>query len=121
MSFEFGVRAKRHKHVGGDQVLLVTAMLVKGQYQQEGEEPRKLHVGDVAVICNGVKHWHGSTADAWLSHIAVLSEAFHSVVGARQWVVVPRGDIQSTVMHPHGSLPHSAIPAPVSLVRSGRE
>lgn len=25
MSFEFGVRAKRHKHVGGDQILLVTA------------------------------------------------------------------------------------------------
>ena len=91
---------------------------MKGQYQQEGEEPRKLHVGDVAVARNGVKHWHGSTADAWPSHIAVLSG--HPAAWRARGDDA-RGDIQSAVMHPHGSLPHSAIPAPVSLVRSGRE
>ena len=44
---------------------------LEGWYQQEGEEPRKLHAGDVAVARNGVKHWHGAAADSWLSHIVV--------------------------------------------------
>ena len=69
VSFEPGARTKWHKHVGGYQILLVTAG--EGWYQQEGEEPRKLHAGDVAVARNGVKHWHGAAADSWLSHIVV--------------------------------------------------
>ena len=69
VSFEPGSRTKWHKNVGGYQILLVTTG--EGWYQQEGEEPRKLHAGDVAVARNGVKHWHGAAADSWLSHIVV--------------------------------------------------
>lgn len=66
----------------GGQILLVTAS--EGIVQQEGEEPRKLHAGDVAVIRSGVKHWHGSTADAWLSaHHGVTREA-RNVASVRQ-------------------------------------
>ena len=71
VSFEPGARTKWHKHVGGYQILLVTAG--EGWYQQEGEPARILGAGEVAVARNGVKHWHGAAADSWLSHIVVNS------------------------------------------------
>ena len=71
VTFEPGCRNNWHIHhadKGGGQVLIVTDG--RGWYQEWGKEPQLLTPGDVVVIPEGVKHWHGAAADSWMSHIA---------------------------------------------------
>ena len=71
VTFEPGCRNNWHIHhadKGGGQVLIVTDG--RGWYQEWGKEPQLLAPGDVVVIPEGVKHWHGAAADSWMSHIA---------------------------------------------------
>lgn len=58
-----------HADQGGGQMLLVTAG--EGWYQEWGQKPRKLRVGDVVHIPAEVKHWHGAAADTWFQHLAI--------------------------------------------------
>lgn len=72
VTFEPGCRNHWHIHKsagGGGQILLCTDGI--GWYQAWGEEPQKLHPGDVVVISAGVKHWHGAAKDSWFSHLSV--------------------------------------------------
>lgn len=72
VTFEPGCRNNWHIHNadnGGGQVLIVVEG--EGWYQEEGKEPRKLHVGDVVTIPTNIKHWHGATKNSWFSHIAI--------------------------------------------------
>ncbi|TWW12397.1 LytTR family transcriptional regulator [Dellaglioa algida] len=71
VSFEPGTRNSWHIHHDGFQLLLVTAG--EGWYQEEGQEARRLKVGDVVVTKDGVKHWHGATKDSWFSHVAITA------------------------------------------------
>lgn len=71
VSFEPGTRNNWHIHHDGFQLLLVTAG--EGWYQEEGQEARRLKVGDVIVTKDGVKHWHGATKDSWFSHVAITA------------------------------------------------
>lgn len=71
VSFEPGTRNNWHIHHDGFQLLLV--MAGEGWYQEEGQEARRLKVGDVVVTKDGVKHWHGATKDSWFSHIAITA------------------------------------------------
>ncbi|MCZ2493517.1 cupin domain-containing protein [Dellaglioa sp. TMW 2.2533] len=71
VSFEPGTRNNWHIHHDGFQLLLVTAG--EGWYQEEGQEARRLKVGDVVVTKDGVKHWHGATKDSWFSHVAITA------------------------------------------------
>ncbi|MFC7285016.1 cupin domain-containing protein [Phocicoccus pinnipedialis] len=69
VTFEPGCRNNWHKHNDGYQILLVTGG--EGWYQEEGKEARLLKAGDIVVIADGVKHWHGATKDSWFAHIAI--------------------------------------------------
>lgn len=72
VTFEPGCRNNWHIHhadKGGGQILICTAG--EGWYQEEGKEPRSLKEGDVIVIPQGVKHWHGAKKDSWFSHISL--------------------------------------------------
>ena len=71
VSFEPGCRNNWHRHMGGFQILLATAG--EGWYQEEGKNARKLHPGDVVVVHDGVKHWHGATKNSWFAHIAITA------------------------------------------------
>lgn len=71
VSFEPGCRNNWHQHIGGFQILLVTAG--EGWYQEEGKPARKLYPGDVVVVHDGVKHWHGASKDSWFAHIAITA------------------------------------------------
>ena len=72
ITFEPSCRNNWHIHhadKGGGQILICTAG--EGWYQEDGKEPRKLKEGDVVVIPQGVKHWHGAKKDSWFSHISL--------------------------------------------------
>lgn len=71
VTFEPGCRNNWHIHHDGYQLLLVTGG--KGLYQEEGKRARLLQPGDVVVTHDGVKHWHGATADSWFSHVAITA------------------------------------------------
>ncbi len=78
VTFEPGCRNNWHRHIdGGYQLLLVTAG--KGWYQEAGKKPQKLTVGDVVVIKEGVKHWHGAAKNSWFAHVAITA-------GASEWL-----------------------------------
>ncbi|WP_283680013.1 cupin domain-containing protein [Lentilactobacillus sp. Marseille-Q4993] len=71
VTFEPGCRNNWHIHHDGFQLLLVTGG--EGLYQEEGKPARRLKPGDVVVTHDGVKHWHGATAESWFSHIAITA------------------------------------------------
>ncbi len=68
VTFEPGCRNCRHKHAGG-QILLVTGD--RGYYQEWGKPARELHRGDVVEIPANLKHWHGAARDSWFVHLAI--------------------------------------------------
>ncbi|WP_071131249.1 cupin domain-containing protein [Enterococcus timonensis] len=76
VTFEPGCRNNWHIHHDGYQLLLVTGG--EGWYQEAGKAPQFLTAGDVVVIKDGVKHWHGATKDSWFAHIAITA-------GSTQW------------------------------------
>ena len=72
VTFEPSCRNNWHIHhadKGGGQILICTAG--EGWYQEDGKEPRELKEGDVIVIPQGVKHWHGAKKDSWFSHVSL--------------------------------------------------
>ncbi|WP_373712947.1 cupin domain-containing protein [Streptococcus sp.] len=71
VTFEPGCRNNWHRHLGGYQILLVTGG--QGLYQEAGKPAQLLRQGDVVVVADGVKHWHGATADSWFSHVAITA------------------------------------------------
>jgi quercetin dioxygenase-like cupin family protein len=68
VTFEPGARTAWHTHPAG-QRLVVTAGL--GWVQQWGGRTQEIRPGDVVSIPPGVKHWHGATPTAAMSHIAI--------------------------------------------------
>ena len=66
--FEAGARTAWHTHPLG-QTLIVTAG--KGLVQQWREPIEEIEPGDVVWIPPGVKHWHGASPTADMTHVAV--------------------------------------------------
>lgn len=72
VTFEPGCRNHWHIHhseKNGGQILLCTHG--NGWYQEWGQAAKKLKAGDVVVIPQGVKHWHGAAQDSWFVHLSV--------------------------------------------------
>jgi quercetin dioxygenase-like cupin family protein len=68
VTFEPGARTAWHTHPLG-QTLIVTAGL--GWAQKEGEAVQEIRPGDVVWFAPGEKHWHGASAKAAMTHIAI--------------------------------------------------
>lgn len=68
VTFEPGARTAWHTHPLG-QTLIVTAGL--GLVQRWGDPAQEIRPGDVVWIPPGVKHWHGASPTAGMSHIAI--------------------------------------------------
>lgn len=80
VSFEPGARTAWHTHPAG-QTLIVTAG--DGLVGQWDARPRLMRQGDVVRIPAGVKHWHGATSGASMTHIALQEAVDGEVV---QWL-----------------------------------
>src|SRR6195952_3145369 len=68
VTFEPGARTAWHTHPLG-QTLIVTAGC--GWAQREGGPIEEIRPGDVVWFPPGEKHWHGATATAAMTHVAV--------------------------------------------------
>lgn len=68
VSFEPGARTAWHTHPMG-QSLFVTAG--QGIIQAWGQAQQRINAGDSIWIPPGEKHWHGATATAAMTHIAM--------------------------------------------------
>ncbi|BDH45928.1 germin subfamily 1 member 15 [Salmonella enterica subsp. enterica serovar Choleraesuis] len=77
VTFEPGARTAWHTHPLG-QTLIVTQG--KGWVQEWGHPAREMNAGDIIWIPEGVKHWHGATAQTAMSHIAISEAQNGSVV-----------------------------------------
>ncbi|KOF18535.1 cupin [Ensifer adhaerens] len=68
VTFEPGARTAWHTHPLG-QILIVTTG--SGRVQHWGGEIQEIGLGDTVWIPPGVKHWHGASPEAGMSHIAI--------------------------------------------------
>src|SRR5215212_4558913 len=80
VTFEPGARTAWHTHPRG-QILIVTAGV--GRVQRWGDTVEEIHAGDVVRIPAGQKHWHGASAQASMTHIAISEHRDGTVV---QWM-----------------------------------
>lgn len=69
VTFEPGARTNWHTHPLG-QTLFVTAGA--GRVQHWGGPIQEIRPGDVVRIPPGVKHWHGASPNAGMSHVAIV-------------------------------------------------
>ena len=77
VTFEPGARTAWHTHPLG-QTLIVTAGC--GWAQREGRPIEEIRPGDVVWFPPGEKHWHGATATAAMTHIAIQEQLDGKVV-----------------------------------------
>jgi len=77
VTFDPGARSAWHSHPAG-QTLIITEGA--GWVQEWGRERVELRVGDVVWTPPGVKHWHGATQTAGMTHIAIQEAVNGSVV-----------------------------------------
>ena len=69
VAFEPGARTHWHTHPLG-QILVVTAGI--GRVQHWDGPVQEVRPGDVVVIPPGVKHWHGASPHAPMTHVATV-------------------------------------------------
>ncbi|MEA3186692.1 MAG: hypothetical protein QOD99_522 [Chthoniobacter sp.] len=77
VTFEPGARTAWHTHPLG-QTLIVTAGV--GRVQREGGTIEQIRPGDIVWIESGEKHWHGASATAAMTHIAIAETLDGKVV-----------------------------------------
>lgn len=70
--FSPGARSAWHSHDGG-QTLYVTEG--RGLVQVRGQEIVALSPGDVIYAPDGEEHWHGATADHFMTHLSITEGA----------------------------------------------
>jgi quercetin dioxygenase-like cupin family protein len=70
--FSPGARTAWHSHHGG-QTLYVTEG--RGLVQARGDHSVEIHPGDVVFTPDGEEHWHGATADDFLTHLSITEGA----------------------------------------------
>jgi quercetin dioxygenase-like cupin family protein len=77
VTFEPGARTAWHTHPLG-QTLIVTAGI--GWVQREGGSIEEIRPGDVVWIPPGMRHWHGASPTAAMTHIAIHEQLNGKVV-----------------------------------------
>ena len=80
VTFAPGARTAWHSHPGG-QILIVTAGT--GRVQLWGQPIEEIRAGDVVRIPAGVKHWHGASPHASMTHLGITEQRDGTAV---QWM-----------------------------------
>jgi quercetin dioxygenase-like cupin family protein len=74
VTFEPGARSAWHTHPRGQRLIVTSGI---GLTQEWGKPVQEIHPGDVVSCPPGVKHWHGASATAAMTHIAVTGSDEH--------------------------------------------
>ena len=82
VAFEPGARTHWHVHPLG-QTLVVTSGT--GRVQHWEGPVREIGSGDVVHIPAGVKHWHGASPDAPMTHVALVELCDRGTRGSCTW------------------------------------
>ena len=77
VTFEPGARTAWHTHPLGRTLIVMTGL---GRVQREGAPVEEIRPGDVVWLPPGEKHWHGASATAAMSHIAIQEKLDGKVV-----------------------------------------
>jgi 4-carboxymuconolactone decarboxylase len=108
VTFAPGARTAWHSHPGG-QILIVTAG--SGRVQVWGQPIEEIRVGDVVRIPAGVKHWHGASPTASMSHLGITEQRDGTAV---QWMEKVSDEQYS------GALANPPAQAPSQPTQSGQ-
>ena len=65
----FDAGARTHWHTHSEQLLFVKEGALR--YQVEGQPVRNIGLHETAHLPRGVRHWHGATPDAALTHVSI--------------------------------------------------
>lgn len=68
VTFEPGARTAWHTHPLGQTIVITFGL---GWVQQEGGAIEEVRPGDIVFFAPGEKHWHGASAHAAMSHLAI--------------------------------------------------
>jgi quercetin dioxygenase-like cupin family protein len=68
VTFEPGARTAWHTHPLGQTLIIASGL---GWVQKEGGPIEEVHPGDVVWFPPGLKHWHGASPTAAMTHIAI--------------------------------------------------
>jgi quercetin dioxygenase-like cupin family protein len=77
VTFQPGARSAWHTHPAG-QTLIITSGT--GWVEEWGGRRQQVQAGDVVWTPAGVKHWHGATATASMTHLAIQEQVDGSAV-----------------------------------------
>lgn len=77
VTFEPGARTAWHTHTLGQTILITSGL---GWVQRDGGPIEEVRPGDVVWFSPQEKHWHGSSAEAAMSHVAVQESLNGEVV-----------------------------------------
>lgn len=68
VTFEPGARSAWHTHPAGQRLVVLSGV---GLTQEWGKPVQEIRPGDVLWCPPGVKHWHGASPTAAMTHLAV--------------------------------------------------
>jgi quercetin dioxygenase-like cupin family protein len=68
VTFEAGARSAWHVHPAGQRLVVVSGV---GRTQEWGKPVQEIRPGDVIVCPPGVRHWHGASPTASMTHLAM--------------------------------------------------
>jgi quercetin dioxygenase-like cupin family protein len=72
VTFEPGARSAWHTHPSGQRLVVISGT---GLTQEWGKPVQEIHAGDIVWCPPGVKHWHGATPGARMTHLAMTGMA----------------------------------------------
>jgi 4-carboxymuconolactone decarboxylase len=115
VTFEPGARTAWHVHAAGQTLIVTTGV---GRVQQWGAPADEIRPGDVVRIPPNVKHWHGASPEAAMSHLAITEslngrsvEWMELVTDSQYSAPVRARTSAATASRPPGTVGDSARPS----------
>jgi 4-carboxymuconolactone decarboxylase len=124
VTFASGARTAWHSHPGG-QILIVTAGT--GRVQLWGHPIEEIRTGDVVQIPADVKHWHGASPHASMTHLGITEQRNATAVqwmekvsdeqynGALSSAPAPSSNHEQNTVRPSGELQQRIAPSLATL------
>jgi 4-carboxymuconolactone decarboxylase len=115
VTFAPGARTAWHSHPGG-QILIVTAGT--GRVQLWGQPIEEIRAGDVVQIPAEVKHWHGASPHASMTHLGITEQRNGTAV---QWMEKVSDEQYNGALSSAGEQPAQPVQSEQPALSSNRQ